>query len=290
MQGGGHTFMYKAKKTKLLLFFMILTLVSQVCQGAVLIFDLGQVLVKNSTLALLKNIGFFNFVGIYNPLTLEKKLLEFLSTLSNVSHVQHPLSLYRGYLMPVIMQDWLCGYITSDEVLQLIEKNIDKHPELFNWPTEKKLVYEISKIIFTPELFIETVHPIKAALKLLDKVAQQKDAFGNKLHRIYVLSNWDKESFEYLCKKYDCQKLLSFADGIMISGYQGKMKPDPDIYIDLFNSFKIDPYKELTVYVDDDLANLQAAIRLNPSIKTIHCQRCDLKAVKREFKKLGIIS
>jgi FMN phosphatase YigB (HAD superfamily) len=230
------------------------------------------------------HIGLVNFIGFYNPFTLEKKLFKFLHEIYPHAKGKHPINLYNGHIMPSIMQDWLCGLSSSTEILEII-RNAKPTLAQFN-KSERKLIIAMAKMMFTPEIFSQTVYPVKDASKLLKKLYQKKDAHGQKMYKIYILSNWDPESFDLLCERKRFKKLFKYTDGIVISGKVHKMKPAPEIFYSLFETYQINPEIEKTIFIDDDLANISTAKRLG--IKTIQCRNIDLKEVENHLKKLGI--
>lgn len=255
-----------------------------------LIFDLGQVLVRTSSLRISWHIGLYNFVGFYNPFTLEHKLFEFLQHISPEPRAIHPITLHNGHIIPSIMQDWLTGLRSSEEIIKLIDFHIDKESITFLRSSEKRLIRSMAHMIFKPEIFAQTVYPIKDAIKLLKQCYRQVDTQGNRKHKIYILSNWDHESFSLLAQKLKFQKLFRYADGIIISGLIHMMKPDPNIFLYLFDQYSIDPTTELTIFIDDDPANISAANRLGfEKLVTIQCKNCNIKEIKDEFKKRKII-
>jgi len=79
----------------------------------------------------------------------------------------------------------------------------------------------------------------------------------------YVLSNWSAETFIGMTEDYPFLKLF---DGLLISGQDNLIKPDPAIYKLAIQRFDLDP--EITVFIDDKLENIETARKLN--FNTIH--------------------
>ena len=95
---------------------------------------------------------------------------------------------------------------------------------------------------------------------------------------LYILSNWSAETYPIAEARYD---FLSWFDGKIISGESGIIKPDPDIYQLLLNTYDLTP--NYTVFIDDKSANVDAARALG--IHGIHFQnpaklRIDLEKLK----------
>lgn len=73
-------------------------------------------------------------------------------------------------------------------------------------------------------------------------------------YKIYFLSNFPPEGFEWIERKFDFFKL---GDGEIISGRAGCNKPDPEIYELLLNTYGLQPTE--TVFIDDLPINIEAA-------------------------------
>jgi len=79
----------------------------------------------------------------------------------------------------------------------------------------------------------------------------------------YVLSNWSAETFQGMTDEYPFLKKF---DGLLISGIEKMIKPNLEIFNLAIKRFKLIP-KE-TVFIDDNLHNINAAKKLN--FRTIH--------------------
>ena len=85
---------------------------------------------------------------------------------------------------------------------------------------------------------------------------------------LYGLSNWSAETFPYARAKYDFFELL---DDMVISGYVGHVKPEPEIYYVLLE--KVGKPAQECLFIDDSLANIQQAQRIG--FQTIHFQSAE---------------
>lgn len=74
---------------------------------------------------------------------------------------------------------------------------------------------------------------------------------------LYALTNWSQEKFPIARARFD---FLSWFDGIVVSGEERVIKPDPRIYRVLFDRYDVDPSE--AVFVDDSPANVDAAAAL----------------------------
>ena len=74
---------------------------------------------------------------------------------------------------------------------------------------------------------------------------------------LYALTNWSSETFGIARERFE---FLDWFDGVLVSGEERLIKPDPAIFQLLVDRFGLDP--EATFYVDDSAANVAAAGRL----------------------------
>ena len=96
----------------------------------------------------------------------------------------------------------------------------------------------------------------------------------------YALSNWSAETFP---PQRDRFPFLAWFDGIVISGEEGVIKPDPRIFRVLLERYRIAPHE--AVFIDDNPANAEAAQALG--IRGIHFQSPRL--LRRELEALGLL-
>jgi len=75
--------------------------------------------------------------------------------------------------------------------------------------------------------------------------------------RLYALTNWSHETFPVALEMYD---FLRWFEGIVVSGDERLIKPDPRIYQRLFERYGIEPAR--AIYIDDARRNVEAAAAL----------------------------
>jgi FMN phosphatase YigB (HAD superfamily) len=269
--------------------FIVICSYCQINQGATVIFDLEGVLIKRSILRSCWHIGFSKFIGLYNPFDIQKKLFAFLDVLEE-RDPETPCALHNDKLMPQILCDWLCGTKTTDEIKSRIASILEKPLPLFSSPGQKKAIIAITLFVFSPQLLANTMSIVKKGKKLLKRCYREKDEEGTKKNKVYILSNWDPESFKFLSKKPVIKKLFAYTDGIMISGNVNLMKPDPALFEHCFSTFGIDPDQETTIFIDDHEENIIAAQDLGKkNLYAIQCIKTHFKPIKKTLKSLGII-
>ena len=74
---------------------------------------------------------------------------------------------------------------------------------------------------------------------------------------VYALTNWSAETFGIARARFE---FLEWFDGVLVSGEERMIKPDPAIFRLLLDRFGLDP--GATFYIDDSPANVAAADRL----------------------------
>jgi 2-haloacid dehalogenase len=98
---------------------------------------------------------------------------------------------------------------------------------------------------------------------------------------LYALTNWSDETFHHAENIYD---FLGWFHGIVVSGREKIVKPDPAIYRLLCRRFALDP--ATLVYIDDNPNNVAAASELG--MHGIHFTAPP--ALRGELASLGLLS
>ena len=96
----------------------------------------------------------------------------------------------------------------------------------------------------------------------------------------YALTNWSAETYPTQSERFE---FLSWFDGIVVSGDEGVIKPDPRIFHILLERYRIDPRE--AVFIDDNPANAEAAASLG--IHGIHFRSPEL--LRRELESLDLL-
>tara|TARA_Y100000590_G_scaffold349926_1_gene401608 strand:- start:1646 stop:2239 length:594 start_codon:yes stop_codon:yes gene_type:complete len=116
----------------------------------------------------------------------------------------------------------------------------------------------------------------KMIKKTFELSIQVLDELKRKNYSCYVLSNWSAETFHGMTNDYP---FLNKFDGMLISGEDKLLKPDPAIYQLAIKRFSLDPSN--CVFIDDKIANVEAAKKLG--FKIIHL--VDPKTIKSDIEK-----
>ena len=98
--------------------------------------------------------------------------------------------------------------------------------------------------------------------------------------RLFALSNWSGETFPIARPRYP---FLEWFDGIVISGEERLIKPDPAIFRVLLERYELRPGE--TVFVDDHAPNVEAAASLG--IRALRFP--DAAALRSALRDLGLL-
>jgi len=226
------------------------------------IFDLGGVLIDTDPVASLRHIGLKNLAHCMiafkkGPsainLHIKAKFFEILDnvatthayTLSTQDHYAYD---EHGNTLPSLMCLWLAGAMQSDDIRTLALDTIEQSPDWFDHAAERQAIENLISMVFTPEHFVASRKLYSNSIRFIKSCKKQG-------HKVYVLSNWDTESFELLQRKYP--HLFDLFDGIVISGESNAVKPSPHIYATLLDRYNLDPQK--CWFIDDQQENVSAA-------------------------------
>ncbi len=85
---------------------------------------------------------------------------------------------------------------------------------------------------------------------------------------LFGLTNWSAETFPYARQRF---VFLQWFDGIVVSGEEGVMKPNPEIFRRLLDRYVLQAQDAL--FIDDSLPNVHAAMTLD--IEAHHFRSAD---------------
>ena len=141
------------------------------------------------------------------------------------------------FLENVCTHDWNAQQDAGRPLAEATQILIDRHPD---WEGEIRAYYG---------RWIEMLGgPIYETVEILENLK----ASGR--YRLYALTNWSAETFDVPRERYD---FLNIFEGIVVSGVEKLIKPDPAIYRILIDRFSLNPRQ--SVFIDDSLKNVQGA-------------------------------
>ena len=239
------------------------------------IFDLGNVLFTSSRNQQVKSLILLSLRHPSLMYTLfkndiKKDLFDMLHQVPAHTTQSHMMMYHEGKQLPPIMTDWMIGRPNHEVMAKTLT-----YLATSQHTTQQKIVYsKIVQFLFQSTKFVEAMEPIENMTKLVHSLKTHG-------YKLYVLSNWDHESFPMLQAKH--QDFFNLFDGIMISGVECIGKPNPEFYTMLLQRYNLNP-KEC-VFIDDETTNIKAACDLgihgilNSSIHSVYLQ----------LKELGIL-
>jgi haloacid dehalogenase superfamily, subfamily IA, variant 3 with third motif having DD or ED/haloacid dehalogenase superfamily, subfamily IA, variant 1 with third motif having Dx(3-4)D or Dx(3-4)E len=177
---------------------------------------------------------------------LKKRYYETLDAITNTTGNPYDIRDDEGIILPQLMADWLRGTRSNKEILDLATQAIASNPAWFTNKSEQKVIANMVNMIFTPAIFAKTRTIISETVELLKSCKERG-------FKIYMLSNWDKESIEYMKAQY--KDVFALFDGVIISSEIGAAKPEPAIFNYVTKQF---PAAQ-SILIDDQLENIKAA-------------------------------
>lgn len=266
---------------------IFLLLLSFACEAKVIIWDLGDVLFRQSHFGIASSIGIGRFAS-YALLDgqsphIQPLLFDVLGTLGE-QQTEQQVCCQNGVPLPQIMCDWLKGFVTSQEVVKRAHGCIEDldAQAYFVSEREKRLLQETVSVIFDPHNFAYYNRPIRQGLKLLKECARYRDEFGNP-HTLMVLSNWDPHSFDILSEKHS--DIFALFDHVIISGDIGHAKPHTSCFEYVLKTYNLNPLD--CYFIDDQLVNVQGAERCN--IRGLWLKNGNYRELRKKMRAYGLL-
>ena len=147
------------------------------------------------------------------------------------------------FLSNICTMDWHSQQDAGRDIKEATEEKVKEHPD-FAQPI--RAFYARWKEMFGG--------PIEGSVNILKEVKE-------KGYKVYALSNWNAELFNYAIDDYP---FLKWFDGKIISGEVKLKKPDEAIYQVMIERFSLTPQN--TLFIDDTEKNIEEAKTLG-----FHC-------------------
>jgi len=267
---------------------LVWVLITLCAHAKVVVWDLGFTLVDTNKFGIVGEIGwgtsisaFFNGAGSQKYLrnTMNAILLQG----SGCQQMNDPASWVRdenGTVLPLIMADhWLTNKLTSDQILALTDQYIDawNAQKKFRNKAEKNMLKGVMRTVFSPTIVAKHTSVIGSALNLVKKCSLRGSAQ-------YILSNWERESFEALYANKKNMKLFKYIprSKITVSGDCGLVKPHASIFTYFIEKYNLNPAE--CIFIDDQEENVLAARACG--LCALHLQNGDYKKLEKELKEL----
>jgi FMN phosphatase YigB (HAD superfamily) len=168
------------------------------------------------------------------------------------------LATHPNHAQDPLKKAWFEGRILNKELLPIAHDLCDKYPH-FRSDRHKKVTKLAFEIMFVPEKLRSTRMILGDMLDMLKEAAEQKDEFGKPLHKFYILSNWEPESWKVLYEAPELQEVFKYfpPENIFVSAHMVDSKPNHSIFHTLLEQANIKP--EDAILIDDLTENIEAA-------------------------------
>ena len=188
------------------------------------------------------------------------KKIKFLFDLGNVFFDFHPKYFYKDVFPNTQEMEYFLTEICNDKwnIQQDAGRSVEE--------AERELITLFPKYKDKIKLYYKNHSKMirgvfLSSIELLEELKKQN-------YLCYVLSNFSAEIFLETKEKFS---FLNLFDGLLISGEEKLIKPDPKIFNLASKRFNLIP--EYTVFIDDRIENIDAASKLN--FQTIHLTNPD---------------
>lgn len=232
-------------KTKYILILQIILSYHFHTFPAKIFIDLGDVVIKTSKskslMSMFSDTMRFIFSG-FSPFNLREEFENFLID----NYGKDPVS---G--LPLVYRWWHEGKLANEDLVNDFIIKIEKS----NLPSAKKQLYKKIAELYGKEKLIELTKISQKAVKTIKQLQENG-------HDIFIVSNWDKDSFMDLYNKFKDFFGSINPNNLIISGQIGFIKPDKEIFDYIKNKFKLTE-TELSEcwFIDDRSENIKSAAK-----------------------------
>jgi 2-haloacid dehalogenase len=209
---------------------------------------------------------------LYKQIPLERmKIKNIIFDFGGVLIDWDPRYMYRNVFADDAQMEWFLQHICSHDwnIQQDAGRTLEKGTTLLvkSFPEHEKMIR-----LFYDRWEDMLNGPIEANVQLLQPLRDK--------YRLLGLTNWSAETFPIALEKYS---FLNEFEGIVVSGVEKLIKPDPAIYELLLKRYKIAAPESL--FIDDNQNNIEAANKLG--FQTIHFT--EQTALGQKLNHLGLL-
>lgn len=257
-----------------------------------IIWDSALTLVSVRRWSFIREIGLLRSLGMlirgFTPKKTRQRIYDILTHSEGVQSidVQSGEDYVRdetGVILPAfIVEKWLASKLSDAQIIELIDLYVDAWASAHHTTSrfENISIKKIMHAVFAAESIVRNTKPIKKASHLVKKC-------GAKKYTQYILSNWQKESFEKIYALPRNQGLFSFFshENIISSGSCGLVKPHRSIFEYLLNKNNLNAQECL--FIDDQEENIRQARACG--MQAILLERGNYKKLEHELRNLQIL-
>lgn len=218
-----------------------------------IIFDLIGVLYALDTYAIFRTMGVTSVMRYMvmhqkNPFTLAFAVLH---EMHQAEEHDYRVIKYKHNMMPRCITEWQAGIKTNQQALEEIEHFIytPQASHLFKNDYERQIIKKIIWAIFNTTSLTAYMRPIVPNVLLVKDLKEHTD------HKLYLLSNFDAHAINTFALTYP--EFFSLFDGVIVSGQVGLLKPYPEMYRYLLQTYDLRAQDSL--FIDDQHENVLGA-------------------------------
>lgn len=198
---------------------------------------------------------------------------DFFKALKDVPALTSQRTYNEDLVMPAILCDWLLGLQTNYAVRTAIFQYLETSPIS---DIEKTIFKNISSMMMSPSIFIDTQYLIKDFSKILHTLKKTG-------YTIYLIGNWDKESEPHLMRLLS-GNLLPDARHCFFSNKAKHLKPNTEYFEELLKQYNLK--KQECLIIDVEKNHAQSA--RNEGFTTILLHGHNSVQLKSELARVGI--
>lgn len=196
---------------------------------------------------------FYMWSGKKEASVVDRLALEVLNKAEEPLPEYQVIRLHTGEPVPALVCSLLAGLISSKDALA---KALHALADLLKNPFVAQKQDQIQRVLeafFNPESLSKCMHPIEISEELVARCAHYRS------NRLFILSNWDAESFDIFLKTPNAQEVLNYFErkNICISADIGYIKPQPEMYEYFLSLHNLNP--NTCFFIDDQEENIAAA-------------------------------
>jgi len=257
-----------------------------------IIWDSALTLTTIRTGGLMREIGIFRFIGMlckgFTPLSIRQRIYDILIDQEghqsiNLLAGQEYVRDEKGIILPAFIVDqWLASKLTDTEILNRIDTYVDNWA--FKTPIkttafENESIKKIMRVMFAAESIARNTRPIKKASRLVQKCTAK--------YTQYILSNWQKESFEKIYQTPQNRTLFAafLPEHVISSGSCGLVKPHRSIFEYLLTKNNLTA--DECLFIDDQEENVLQARACG--MHALLLERGNYKKLERQLRALRIL-
>ncbi len=223
-------------------------------------FDMDGVLFSTDTWGTLKQIGWrpmAKFVWNTRKLPGREAFFESLRHPSLVRETGNMTVIHQGGELPSILTAWQCGLVSGPDAEHAICRFYDSE-ECTLSPSVKEMYKGVAHLMLHPPSFVASRKVLLKGFAILKALSEQSDP----PLLLFGLSNWDRESFALLRRKFP--EVFKYLRIVVISGDTKATKPSAMSFECLLRELRaLDGFADLepaeVVFLDDEKANVLRA-------------------------------